>query len=80
LNCPFPFPENHVHDSENDESVKEFSMILSCSNDMSAILWSPLLSSYQIDLWNSSIAPQEHIETNSLAINRNPSHKKGLQK
>jgi hypothetical protein len=77
LNCPFPFPEENIHDSESEESVKEFAMILSCSNDMSAMLWSPLISLNQLDLWNSSIMPQEQVEANSLAINRSPVQQKG---
>jgi hypothetical protein len=80
LDCPLPMPADDCHDSNSQESVKEFAMILSCSNDMSAILWSPLLSSYQLQLWNSSVTPQEHIEANSLAINRSPAQKKGQLK
>jgi hypothetical protein len=80
LSCPFPFPEDEPRDSEKEESVKEFAMILSCSKDMSAIIWSPLLSSYQLNLWNSSTTPHAQIEANSLAINRSMFQNKGLSK
>ena len=80
LSCPFPFPEDEPRDSEKEESVKEFAMILSCSKDMSAIIWSPLLSSYQLNLWNSSTTPHAQIEANSLAINRSMVQNKGLSK
>jgi hypothetical protein len=80
LSCPFSLPEaEDLRDSENDGSVREFSMILSTSNDMSAIVWSPLLTSFQLKHWNSSVLSNVQAETTTHAINRSPDHKKGTR-
>lgn len=79
--CPFPFPDaggSQTQDFEGEGSLKDFAMILSTSNDMSAIIWSPLLTSYQLNLWNSSVMPHAQIEANSSAINRYQARRKGL--
>lgn len=78
LSCSFPLPETvEVSDLEKEESDTEFSMILSTSNDMSAIIWSPLLTSFQLNLWNSSAVSSANIEANPHTIRRSSPHKKG---
>jgi hypothetical protein len=78
LSCPFPLPKAEtMHDSENEESFREFSVILSTSSDMSAIIWSPLLTSFQLNLWNSCVVSNAQTEVNSHDVHRSPSHKKG---
>jgi hypothetical protein len=79
IECPFSIFETiDVRNSESEVSLADFSMILSTSKDMSAILWSPLISSNQLNIWNESIAAHAQTDANHLAIHRSVLPQRGV--